>query len=337
MITKTMGDVTSVASQDSPPYILSGEELPEDVLFDPAALIKELSGTPKRISPIYQYDDRGSALFERLCREPSYYLTRTERAIINKVAAALPGLIGSCILAELGAGSGEKTRPMLAEFSRTYGQITYIPIDISKSILIKNAAILSQEIQSVSVNGFVGTFSAGLGHISRLDGRKCVLFLGSTIGNMEDSEVSALLALTRDALSPQDHFLVGADLDKDSHIMEAAYNNQTVILANLNIMHHLNRRFDGNFDLFGFRHIAFHNTNASRMEAHLEATEDHEVTLARLGFSFALQQGERILTNISRKFIPGELVEYVEKQGFRSVHTWFDQDRYCALFLFRRL
>ncbi len=328
---------TSQALPSDSQYHVVGDDVPETTLFDPADVIKGLRRDPKRISSIYYYDDRGSLLFEQLSCEPTYYLTRTESRIIEDNAHHVAELVGRSTIVELGCGNGSKSRHLLSGFIDAYRHVTYMPIDINRSILVKNIEAIGSALGGVTINAIVGTYRSGLSQLAKVDGPKCVVFLGSTIGNMEDAEIAELLEWANSVMDADDYFLVGADLDKDSATLEAAYNNQTAILTNLAVLQHLNWRFNGNFDLFRFRHIAFHNVHEHRIESHLEATEPHQVKLEQLHFSCELKKGERIRTEISRKFLERDFVSIFEVNGFRKIYKWNDDNALCGLYLFAKV
>lgn len=317
-------------------YAVIGTELSEDVLFNGEDVIKGLSQTPKIISPIYYYDDRGSALFEELCEEPTYYLSRTERKIIVENAAEIASVTGSRTIVELGCGNGAKTGEILSAFSRQYGSVHYVPVDINQGILLKAGANLTATIPGLTVNGIVGTYQTALADLATDTSRKCILFLGSSVGNLDDEELASLVESITATLAPGDQFIVGLDLDKDSGIVEAAYNNQTAILTNFAVLAHLNWRFEGDFDLFRYRHLSFHNRELERMETHVVATEAHEVHLKRLNFKFTVEKGERIRTEIMRKFVLPTFTQFMADRQLQLSATWKDEAEFYALCLFTR-
>lgn len=316
-------------------YAVIGTDLPDSVIFKGQDVIAGLSRHPKLIDSIYYYDDRGSVLFEQLCKEPAYYLTRTERGILIDAARGVARLTGNCTLVELGCGNCEKTKTLLQAYAREYGRVSYVPIDINRHVLMTAGREITQALPEANVFGIVGEYRTALTLLPAAAEPKCFVFLGSSIGNLDDDEIDQLLFSVRSASSLGDHFLVGADLHKASPILEAAYNNQTAILSNLCVLTHLNWRFEGNFDIFKYRHVAFHNRERERMEAHLEAVESHDVRLGTLDFSFRIDIGERIRTEIMRKFSRSSLLKCFVRNGFEYLRSWSDPSRYFGLFLFR--
>lgn len=316
-------------------YDIIGADVPDETLFKGDLLVSSLSESPRSINSIYYYDDTGSALFERLCDEETYYLFRTERGILAKYAKTIPGITGAVSLIELGSGNAEKTTLLIDAYVETHGATSYAAVDINRSILERAAQNILSVTPDLDFLGIVGTYQTGLAQITKLVGPKLLVCLGSTIGNMHDDELHNLLLSARSALSRGDYFLVGMDLDKETEILEAAYNNQTAILTNLCVLQHLNWRFGGNFDLFQFRHVAFHNKSLHRMESHLETMQAQSIKLQKLNFSFQLEKGEMIRTEIMRKVDLQAFHEMFIGYDFRPVQHWTDPDQRYAVCLFQ--
>lgn len=314
-----------------------GDDVLEASLFRGDSLVSTLSRSPRSISSIYYYDDTGSLLFERLCTEGTYYLFRTEKGILSQCAKAIASITGPVSLIELGSGNAEKTTLLIDAYVGTHGPTSYAAVDINRSILERAAENILSLTSDLNFLGIVGTYQTGLAEIKSLVGPKLLVCLGSTIGNMHDDELDNLLLSARSGLSCGDHFLVGIDLDKETATLEAAYNNQTAILTNLCVLQHLNWRFHGNFDLFQFRHVAFHNKSQHRMESHLEAMQAQSINLQKLNFSFRLKKGEMIRTEIMRKVEINAFSEMLSEYGFRKVQYWTDSDQRYAVILFQLL
>ncbi|WP_081157695.1 L-histidine N(alpha)-methyltransferase [Ensifer aridi] len=315
---------------------ITGTDVPEAMIFRGDLLISSLSGSPRSISSIYYYDDNGSALYERLCKEESYYLFRDERSILARNAKSISGITGPVSLVELGSGNAEKTLLLITSYSEIFGSVNYAAIDINSSILKRAAENILSMKSDVNFTGIIGTYNTGLEKAATLVGPKLLLSLGSSVGNMYDDELCDLLGSVRSFLGRGDYFLVGIDLDKESDVLEAAYNNQSAILANLCVLQHLNWRFDGNFDLFQFRHVAFHNKSLFRMEGHLEAMQAQSIDLKKLKFSFHLKKGEMIRTEIMRKVNLHRFHEMFIKYGLSPVHNWTDSNKRYAISLLQR-
>ncbi|WP_095090625.1 L-histidine N(alpha)-methyltransferase [Mesorhizobium sophorae] len=316
-------------------YQIVGADVPEATLFKKDLLISSLSASPRAINSIYFYDDAGSALFERLCEEETYYLFRTERGLLVDNAKSISDITGPVYLVELGSGNAKKTTLLIDAYVTAHGPTSYAAIDINHSILERAAENILSETSDLDFLGIVGTYQTGLTETKKLAGRKLLVCLGSTIGNLYDDELYYLLLAARAASSHGDFFLVGIDLDKDSKILEAAYNNQTAILSNLCALQHLNRRFGGNFDIFNFRHVAFYNRSMNRIESYVEAAQEQSINLGKLEFSFHLEKGELIRTEIMRKFTPQALNRLFMEYGFHPVQHWIDSDNRYAVCLFQ--
>ena len=250
--------------------------------------------------------------------------------------------MGPADLIELGSGSARKTRTIigaLLEEIRAKAPLLYVPIDVSEAALEESAAGLVAAYPRLAVSGVVGTYEAGLAALPpRLAPRRLMLFLGSTIGNLDAAESAEFFACMARALAPGDALLLGFDLVKTPGIIEAAYNDAQGVTAafNLNMLRHLNRRFDGDFDLARFRHRAFFDADASRIEMHLVSTGAQTVRLRKLGLSARFEPGESIRTEISRKFRFADMVETVSRHGFALETRWSDSQEWFALALFRK-
>ncbi|RUW53766.1 L-histidine N(alpha)-methyltransferase [Mesorhizobium sp. M1A.F.Ca.ET.072.01.1.1] len=324
---------TATAATDK--YDIIGADVPDEMLFKGDLLVASLSESPRNVNSIYYYDDTGSKLFERLCDEQTYYLFRTEKDILDQYAKTISGITGPASLIELGSGNAEKTTLLVGAYVRAYGLTSYAAVDINRSILERAAENILSVSSDLNFLGIVGTYQTGLAEIKNLVSPKLLFCLGSTIGNMHDGELDNLLLTVRSALSPGDYFLVGIDLDKETEILEAAYNNQTAILANLCVLQHLNWRFSGDFDIFQFRHVSRHNKSMRRMETYVESAQDQVISLRRLNFSFHLEKGEMIRTEIMRKVELNSFIMVLSRYGFRQVQYWTDCNQRYAVTLFQ--
>ncbi|WP_352708617.1 L-histidine N(alpha)-methyltransferase [Mesorhizobium sp. M0598] len=312
-----------------------GADLPETEIFCGDLLIQSLSGSPRSIGCMYYYDDTGSALFERLCKEDSYYLFRAEREILAQYAKPIADMTGPASLVELGSGNAQKTRLLINAYVENHGPTSYAAIDVNRSILEKAAENLLSMTPDLNFTGIIGVYQTGLKQAATVMGPKLLVCLGASVGNMYDDELHDLLHSVRTLFALGDYFLVGIDLDKDSAILEAAYNNQSAILTNLCVLQHLNWRFDGNFNVFQFRHVAFHNKSLCRIESHLEAMQAQSVNLEKLEFSLCLEKGEMIRTEIMRKVNLHTFNGIFMKHGLNPVHHWTDTERRYAVCLFQ--
>ncbi len=268
-------------------------------------VIQGLSQTPKTLPCHYFYDDRGSDLFEQICALPEYYLTRTETAILKDCAPQIAQITGPCELMELGSGSATKTRILLDAYQDRHLPLRYLPIDVSGGMLKQSADNLLQSYPDLMIHGLIGTYDIALQNlpIPELPSR-LVCFLGSTLGNFSPQDSALFFDRLRTALNPGEYLLLGVDLQKSPQILEAAYNDSQGITAafNLNILHHLNWRFQANFNVDQFQHWARYNQQAHQIEMYLKSLVQQSVELATIDFSVEFAAGETIRTEISRKF-----------------------------------
>lgn len=305
-------------------------------------VVRGLGARPKTLPPKYFYDAQNSRLFDRITALPEYYLTRTEQLILSESARDLARRMGPADLIELGSGSAKKTRTIigaLLDESPAKAPQLYVPIDVSEAALEESASGLVAAYPRLSVSGVVGTYEAGLAALPpRLAPRRLMLFLGSTIGNLDQTESAEFFACVARALAPGDALLLGFDLVKTPGIIEAAYNDAQGVTAafNLNMLRHLNRRFDGDFDLARFQHRAFFSVEASRIEMHLVSAGAQSVRLRKLGLTARFEAGETIRTEISRKFRFADMAEAVSRHGFALEARWSDSQEWFALALFRK-
>jgi L-histidine Nalpha-methyltransferase len=302
-------------------------------------VIQGLSQPQKTLPCRYFYDDRGSELFEQICDLPEYYPTRTEQAILENYAVEIAQFTGSCELVELGSGSSRKTRLLLEAYDQLHQQLHYCPIDVSAGILKSTALSLLGQYPRLKLCGLAGTYEQALAQLppSELENRM-LIFLGSTIGNLNQEECDRFLTHIQQALQPGEFFLLGVDLQKPVEIIEAAYNDAQGITAafNLNILQHINDRFEGNFDYHQFAHHAFYNPIKNQIEMHLRSLKTQTVVLKALDFQVTLQAGETIHTEISRKFHIPTLVDTLENHAFKPLHIWTDEKGWFGLLLCQR-
>ena len=219
-------------------------------------VIDGLSGSPKKISSIYVYDRRGTELFELQCGTPEYYLRRTETQLLSCNAGEIVGHCGPLPIVELGAGTAEKTRILLAEYAKRGVRCDYFPIDVDAETLAKCADNLVSTFPLLFVHCLGATYQTGLRALPPCPSSKLFLFLGSSLGNMEWPDVHALVTQVYVNGARGDYLLLGADLDKDPAIIDRAYNDSAGFgpRSTLNMLDHLNRRYGGNFIADNFRY-----------------------------------------------------------------------------------
>ncbi|CCH68143.1 hypothetical protein RINTHH_19880 [Richelia intracellularis HH01] len=295
-------------------------------------LAEGLTQTPKTLPFKYLYDDRGSELFEQICKLQEYYPTRTETKILQEFAGEVVTITGASELVELGSGSSIKTRILLDQYQKLGYLMYYLPIDVSGGILEVTARQLLQDYPTLEVHGLVGTYQEALMKLqpTKLPTRT-IAFLGSSLGNMTPQGADNLFSQIADILQVGEYFLLGVDLQKPREIVEAAYNDSQGVTAafNLNILEHINRRFDGNFDTSQFMHCAIYNQTEQKIEMHLQSLTAQTVELNNLNLKVNFLPGETIRTEISRKFdlhtIQKDLREYklIPQKVWHDEHQWF--------------
>lgn len=296
-----------------------------------------LSGSIKRLHPKYFYDETGSELFDRICDTPEYYLTRTEDRLLTRHAAAIIDRAVPRNLLEFGSGTSRKTRRLLDAWSRHPGRHTYWPFDVSAEMLQVVAQDLAEEYPGLDFHALIGDYTAGLRQLPDMSGTTLALFLGSTLGNFKPGDEVRFLTEIVNCLKPGDYFLLGADLDKDADILEAAYNDAEGVTEafNKNILTVLNRELGGEFDTSRFDHRAFYNSEKRQVEMHLDATENQSVAIRDLGMRVDFQRGESIWTEISRKFTTLEIEQLFHQAGLESIDRYCDDKRPYVLALGR--
>ena len=284
----------------------------------------------KELPSKYFYDDVGSALFEAICVLPEYGLTRADARLLRDTAdMVVARLDAPTIVAELGSGSGKKTRFVLEALALRQ-PVRYHPIDISGAALAQSERELGL-IDRVSILGFEAEYLDGLAAVAerREPGQKLlVLFLGSTIGNFDRPAGEAFLARVRATMRPGDRLLLSTDLVKPEPVLLAAYDDQAGVTAafNKNLLHRINRELGATFDLRRWRHRAVWNSSDRRVEMHLQSTEEQVVQVARAHLSVRFKEGETIWTESSHKYTPSEVVELAARTGFECEAQWTDRE-----------
>jgi dimethylhistidine N-methyltransferase len=292
-----------------------------------------LTTTPKFLLPQYFYDALGSALFSAICELPEYYVTRAEDEILRGKATEIAAAFVSRVrLVELGSGSARKTRHLIEAVLERQPSLQFFPIDVDAGILASSASALQREYPGLSVTPIRGDFREPAAllrpHLPPSDHRTVVLFLGSSIGNLDPAAAGAMLSNLRTALLPGDALLLGADLRKSSAILEPAYDDPLGVTAafNRNILARINRELGGNFDLASFAHRAFYNDAEGRVEMHLVSKKAQRVRID--GYEIAFEEGESIHTENSYKYDDASLQALADAGGFTINRRWCDSRAY---------
>jgi len=284
----------------------------------------------KELPSKYLYDEIGSALFEVVSVLPEYGLTRADERLLRRHAADIVSRLKPQVLvAELGSGSGKKTRWLLEALAqRQY--TTYCPIEISPTALARCENELGQ-IECISIVGFERPYLDGLlAAAARRDENDhlLVLFLGSTIGNFDRDAAERFLTEVRRILFPGDALLLGTDLEKPLPQLLAAYDDPLGVTAafNLNLLARINRELGADFDLTAFRHEARYNTPHQRVEMHLRSMRDQKVTIPRSGCTVHFWKNETIWTESSHKYRAEDISAMALRNGFRCDSQWIDNE-----------
>ncbi len=273
----------------------------------------------KELSPKYFYDRRGSELFEEITRLPEYYLTRTERALLERWAPALVSDLGIRSLVELGAGSAEKTRIILDAMRSADRLATYVPIDVSEAFLAETARRLCADYPGLRVVPIAADITDEVRFLPQAPpGPVLYALLGSTIGNFYPADAVRLVRRVHDAMALEDGFLLGVDLRKDVASLEAAYNDRGGLTAefNRNALRVLNAELGADFDPAAFDHRAFYDRATHRIEMHLVSRLEQEVAIPGIG-RVELARGESIRTEISAKYDRTSVADLFAAAGLR--------------------
>jgi L-histidine Nalpha-methyltransferase len=305
------------------------------------AVREGLASCPKRLPPWLFYDEEGSRLFDLITELPEYYLTRTERAILMADAGQIiaRAAAGERVrITELGAGSADKTRLLLAAAVRRQGPVIYEPVDVSPTALMAAQDRLERELPDVLVAPQVIDYCDGLLlDVPAPDERRLVLYIGSSIGNFEPHEATRILDCVRAALRPGDGLLLGVDLVKRPDDLLAAYDDAEGVTAafNRNILVRINRELGADFDPAAFTHRAVWNATASRMEMHLVSQGAQTVRIEALDLVVDFRRSECIHTENSYKYKPGQAEAMLAKAGFQPNMTWTDRRGWFSVVLGR--
>jgi dimethylhistidine N-methyltransferase len=305
--------------------------LPADTLRE--AVLTGLSGQPKRIPPKYFYDGEGSRLFEAICAQPEYYLTRVETALLQAEAQSMARRIGpvACMV-EPGAGCCAKAQLLLEKLQVA----SYWPVDISGEALTKAAKRLASEYPALDVTAVqldfavADSFASLLSHLPA-SGRRLVYYPGSSIGNAGPTEAVDLLKAFRALAGNDGGLLIGFDLKKEAGRLHAAYNDAAGVTAafNRNLLVRLNRELGADFRPEKFAHHAFYNPEAGRIEMHLVSQERQQVMVA--GMPVMFEAGESLHTENSYKYTPQEFDALAARAGFAFKAGWQDSEGLFAV------
>jgi L-histidine N-alpha-methyltransferase len=285
-----------------------------------------LTQTPKSLPPKWFYDSAGSDLFDQITRLPEYYPTRAEAEILRDRATEIAAASGADTLVELGSGTSEKTRLLLSALRDRASLRRFIPFDVDAGMLQAASSAIFDEYPGIEIDAVCGDFEEHLGEIPKV-GRRLIVFLGSTIGNLTTEPRAAFLAALADTMQPGDTLLLGTDLVKDTARLVRAYDDAAGVTArfNKNVLAVVNRELSANFDLDAFDHVARWNADEGRIEMWLRATSPQHVRVDALDLTVDFAAGEEMLTEVSCKFRPDGVAAELAAAGLRRTHWWTDE------------
>lgn len=297
-----------------------------------------LTADPKSLPCRFFYDRKGSLLYEAICEQPEYYLTRAEAEILRDRAGEITSRLPRKItLVELGSGSAVKTRALIEEQLKRQTKLRFIPIDISPTILEESSLGLVQEYVNLEIRGIIGEYDGALRHLkAEEDNPKLLLWLGSSIGNLERCDAADFLRWVAETMLSDDRLLVGIDLRKERAVLECAYDDSRGVTArfNKNILTRINRELGGRFDVGSFRHKAVYQEQLGRIEMYLVSERAQRVSIDRLGLKISFDADEAMHTENCYKYSVDEIDSLAESAGLILDHRWFDSKRRFSVNLF---
>ncbi|MEE7546630.1 L-histidine N(alpha)-methyltransferase [Xanthomonas sp. Kuri4-1] len=307
---------------------------PDDIAAD---ALSGLAQTPKTLPSKYFYDAEGSQLFEAITRQPEYYLTGTELALLEARMPSIAQAIGAgAHVVEYGSGSGRKTELLLQGLAQP---VAYTPLEISRSALLASTARLSQQFPQIEMLPVCTDFTRPLSlPAARRPSRRHVMFFpGSTLGNFTHEAAIELMDAMRQTMGSDGCALIGIDLDKAPALIEAAYNDAAGVTARftLNLLARLNREIGSDFDLDGFRHRADYVRERGRIETFLVSQRVQSVHVAGQRFDF--DEGEAMQVEYSYKYTDAGFAELAAAAGLKVTHGWNDPRDWFGLRLLRPL
>ncbi|HEY8183765.1 MAG TPA: L-histidine N(alpha)-methyltransferase [Thermoanaerobaculia bacterium] len=285
-----------------------------------------LQKSPKELQPWYFYDSLGSALFAAICELPEYTITRAETEIFRRHSTAIARAFGAPDrIVELGSGDAHKTRQLLDAVIARQPRLTFVPIDVDGALLESTSRDLLVRFPSLRVDAICADYR-DIASLISAGPKTVVLFIGSSIGNLDPDAAGSLLREIRRTLGRGDSLFLGADLQKPKEIVEPAYNDSLGVTAafNLNLLARINRELGGHFDLSKFAHRAFFNEEKSRIEMHLVSLERQTVAIDALRIQVSLEKSETIHTENSYKYAESDLELLAREAGFAIEESWRD-------------
>lgn len=294
-------------------------------------IFDDLSEKQKKVSSRFFYDQAGSLLFEKITALPEYYPTRTEKSILKEVAPKIMQSHGELDIIELGSGDCSKISILLDAVNEgEMENIRYVPVDVSKSAILKSAKILARKYDDIHIHGMLTDF---MKQLKVLPGKesKLICFLGSTLGNISRHQADKFLENLKSLMRTGDRLILGLDMVKDINILESAYNDKQGVTKdfNKNILHVINEIAETDFNTEEFKHLAFYDPRKARIEMHLKAVKDVTVSSPYFHKTIAISKGETIHTENSHKFTEHDINRFAKLTGmeikniFTDIQKWF--------------
>ncbi len=302
------------------------------------SVARGLSDHPRRLDSRFLYDAHGSNIFERICEQPEYYLTRTEATILASAAADIARHTSELTLVELGSGSSIKTQLLLEAYAGLYGNVSYTPVDVSHSILVQAEQQITAMFPSVRVHPLHGSYDDAFPLLPSLS-PAMLLFLGSTLGNLDAHQASLFWKKIASHLMPGDFCLLGIDINEDAGSFHAAYNDAAGCSADFtrNLFARMNRELGSSLDVGAIDHVARYMPRWRRVEIFARFNREQRIEIAPLGSSFRIGRGETILTEVSRKFRLKQMVPYLCTFRMKTERIYADRRRRFAALLLRKI
>lgn len=296
-------------------------------------IYRGLTADQKYISSRFFYDSYGSELFEDITHLPEYYPTRTEISILKKNASQLLHTLNEGDLIELGSGDCTKISVLLDALpSGNLDSMRYIPVDISKTAIFKSARLLSQKYPRLTIHGMHADF---IHHLTSFPegSKRMICFFGSTLGNFSRDAALQFLLDLKEMMEPGDELLLGLDMVKDKEVLEDAYNDKEGITAafNKNILRSVNRYAKTDLDPDLFDHLAFYNEEKERIEMHLKARADMEISSAIWPDEIHIHKGETLHTENSHKYSKEHILCFSETTGWKIADIYTDTNQWFSL------
>ncbi len=318
--------------------------MPDDSALMPAvtgsvadAALSGLLQTPKTLPAKLFYDEAGCRLFAQITELPEYYLTRTERGLLETVTPSVAAMSpGPTVLVEYGASDEAKAEFLLQARDNRGAPVigAYVPIDVAASSLDRMQTRLRRSRPNLHVYPYAMDFMSSVSLPDAVaDMFRLGFFPGSTIGNLDSLEATRFLQRALTTLGGRSRLLIGVDVRKDAATLIPAYDDAAGVTAafNLNLLVRLNREAEADFDLSTFAHRAVWNDVESRIEMHLVSDCDQVVRVAGHAIHFA--RGETIHTENSYKYTPDQFASLAEVAGWHSAELWMDEARLFSLHL----